>query len=483
MKRFPLGVTVVLTLWLASFPQSALGQPLQCDSIGAAPVVTGKDLLRLLQSQSSVRLYGARVSGDWPIVPSRLRATEFRCARCCFEKGLRIVDQSVDLLIDLDESQFQGMLFVNNVQFKQPFLVRRSVFSEGVQVFGSRFLYGLDAGEATFRGPVQFEGSAADGLVDLADTTFDSAVSFLHMDFSNSLHWEQASFKSRVTLTECFLAGALLTRGAVIRAPWSIVRSNLLAGADFRFSRFFQCSQDKPSRRCDPESSGSLNIEETVLAGALSLRSVEVDPPTVGDGRTTHALRMAESSIASVEGLGWQALRNLMEPTLGDLSANSRTVPDTAATLRQIERSFGSQGLGSDAAEAELYRRHLDARQEGGVAILGYYFMRLTNGYGHQLWRMPAWCLICISAFGLVFKLEAKRAGKNRTRSRVESGRSFIFEFTVSFRVFANLLSPQDAQELIHNKKWVRRLAEFEQILGFVSLLVTTAVIGGYVSA
>jgi hypothetical protein len=434
-----------------------------------------------IRTENQVRLADVQVTDVWPTSRSPLKATRFECDRCCFSQGMRIVHQSVEMSIEISNSEFRGPVFISESEFARPMILRRATFGGGVQLLQATFASGLDMRDSTFTREVNVEQGLIEGLVNLGGTDFLAPVDVIGTDFMNSIHWENSNFHAPVNLRESLFAGPIVVRASRVSSSWTFERSSILAGADFRFTKFGGCDEQHRSH-CNGHPTGSLDIKDSLFSSPLWLRSVEADAAesTSAAGEKLeddHLLFISGSSIQSIEGKNWLELKALMEPMLSSLQADDERRLEVTSTLRQIEKGFATQGLHDDAAAVEIYRRQLEANHSGMFALVGFYFMKYTNQYGHQLWRMPLWCLGCIFVFTGIYFLEATARRKKGVPVTV------MLCFETSLRVFTNLRSPEDGKQALHGNRLTRRLANIEQFVGFASLAATTVVVGGFVSA
>ncbi|HLG58125.1 MAG TPA: hypothetical protein VI485_22450 [Vicinamibacterales bacterium] len=440
-----------------------------CTATPKTSRIPQEGLTQLLGQPGQLSLQDAIIVGAWTVSASA-RADLFTCERCCFDSGIRVIDTVVRTALSISDSTILGVTFLKNATFDQPFTVRRSSFEGGVQIFSTLLRRGANFSESVFRERVELEESASNGLMDLSKTDFWQSVDVIDADLSNSVHWEYSHFHAPVALRESVFLAPLILRGARISREFSFERSNIVGGVDFRFSRFGGCDEEH-LEHCDPDTQGILAINESTLTGPLWLQSAF--PRVPRPRRSTHTLEITGSSVESLQGKTWSELRDLLEPTLSDIvRERGRRLSEVASTLSQLQNGFERQGLADQAAEVEIYRRHVEALQSGLIALTQFHLLNITSGYGQALWRLPAWCITCVLVFACGFR--AKRGRRSRT--------GILEDLEVSTRLFMNLTTPADVAERLPGGRAALRWAQSEQVLGFISLAVTTTILGTFIA-
>jgi hypothetical protein len=177
-----------------------------------------------------------------------------------------------------------------------------------------------------------------------------------------------------------------------------------------------------------------------------------------------------------LEGKAWEELKGWLEPKsvppVGSWVHNQR-FQEYLNTLRKLEQSFDLQGMKEDATKVELYRRKLES-SEGTIGTkFIYYFMSLTCSYGHSLWRLPVWWLACVCVFATAFRITLARQ-RRKIRHLIPRGE----DLWKSLQVFLNVSDPTVLFEYKAHQKNVHLIARLEQIVGFLSVVVTTILLG-----
>jgi len=273
-------------------------------------------------------------------------------------------------------ASFSGDTYFSGANFSRDAYFDDASFGSNVYFWDARF--GRDAifRDANFSGDAHFEGVPPSCI----GARFGRDAIFSDANFSGDAHFNDSSFGGDANFRSAKFSGDAYFKSG---HTWGIGVS-FGGDADFGDVNF---SGDADFREAD--FSGDADFESASFDGSAIFNSAEFNKVSFY-GRTFTKVDFNETDFKSMK-VEWASLEDA-------LIFNGPTYIKLIKNFREMEQF-------EDADDAYYqYRRQSQANKEWSFPKLEDIFIWLSCGYGVRPWRAPAWGVLIIFIFGLIYR-------------------------------------------------------------------------------
>jgi len=397
--------------------------------------VPASEILEKIQAGEDVNYDGYRITGELnlseiylekiPIarhVPIITRH-EFGFVWWGLEEELKIVESEITII----NSVFENNVDFSNTRFKMPVDFFDTSFLDISDFGGACFTGGANFRSANFSSNVRFWGASFGGDAHFDYASFDGYASFLSASFGSGVSfwgasfWGDAVFIGANFSSDASFWGANFSSDAVfIDASfgsdvsfWNASFDNnasfgltsfygYASFCDASFegdSDFFRTSFEGDSDFSDASFEGDSNFFRTSFEGDSDFSDASFGGDAIFDFAEFDKVHFSDTTFTKV---------SLHEADFKSMKVEWASLKDAlifnGPTYIKLIKNFREMEQFEDADDAYYqYRRLSQANKNWSFSKLGDVFMWLSCGYGVRPWRAPAWGVIIIFIFGLIY--------------------------------------------------------------------------------